>query len=159
MNPRIEIIEEKKLVGKKLTMSYANYRVGELWGFFMPRRKEISNSLSNDLVSLVVYKPNHFDDFNPNNEFERWATVEVADFVNLPEEMETFVLSSGLYAVFHYIGSSTGIISFYQNIFTVWLPSSEYVLDDRPHFEILGEKYKNNDPLSEEDIFIPIKQK
>lgn len=159
MNPRIEIIEEKKLVGKKLTMSYANYRVGELWGSFMPRRKEISNSLSNYLVSLVVYKPNHFDDFNPNNEFERWATVEVADFVNVPEKMETFVLSSGLYAVFHYIGSSTGITSFYQNIFTVWIPNSEYVLDDRPHFEILGEKYKNNNPLSEEDIWIPIKQR
>jgi AraC family transcriptional regulator len=159
MNPRIEIIEEKKLVGKKLTMSYANYRIGELWGSFMPRRTEITNITSNDLISLVVYKPNHFDDFNPNNEFERWAAVEVDDFANIPVEMETFVLSSGLYAVFHYIGSSTGITSFYQNIFTAWLPNSEYELDDRPHFEILGEKYKNNDPLSEEDIWIPIKQR
>jgi AraC family transcriptional regulator len=159
MNPRIEIIEEKKLVGKKLTMSYANYRIGELWGSFMPRRKEISNSLSNDLVSLVVYKPNHFNDFNPTNEFERWATIEVEDFINVPAEMETFVLSSGLYAIFHYIGSTTGTASFYQNIFNVWLPNSEYELDYRPHFEILGEKYKNNDPLSEEDIFIPIKQR
>jgi AraC family transcriptional regulator len=159
MNPRIEIIEEKKLVGKKLTMSYANYRIRELWGSFMRRRKEISTSLSNDLVSLVVYKPNHFNDFNTTNEFERWASVEVDDFVNIPAEMETFILSSGLYAVFSYVGSTDGIASFYQNIFTDWFPNSEYVLDDRPHFEILGEKYKNNDPLSEEDIFIPIKQK
>ena len=159
MNLRIEIIEEKKLVGKKLTMSYANYRIGELWGRFMPRRKEITNNLSNELVSLVLYNSNHFNDFNPTNEFERWAAVEVEDFANVPAEMETFVLSSGLYAVFHYIGSTDGIASFYQNIFTVWLPNSEYELDDRPHFEILGEKYKNNDPLSAEDIFIPIKQK
>jgi AraC family transcriptional regulator len=159
MNLRIEIIEEKKLVGKKLTMSYANYRIRELWGRFMPRRKEITNNLSNELVSLVLYNSNHFNDFNPTNEFERWAAVEVEDFANVPAEMETFVLSSGLYAVFHYIGSTDGIASFYQNIFTVWLPNSEYELDDRPHFEILGEKYKNNDPLSEEDIFIPIKQK
>jgi AraC family transcriptional regulator len=157
MNPRIEIIEEKKLVGKKLTMSYANYRIGELWGSFMPRRKEITNNLSNELVSLVLYNSNHFNDFNPTNEFERWAAVEVEDFANVPAEMETFVLSSGLYAVFHYIGSTDGIASFYQNIFTVWLPNSEYELDYRPHFEILGEKYKNNDQLSEEDIFIPIK--
>jgi AraC family transcriptional regulator len=157
MNPRIEIIEEKKLVGKKLTMSYANYRIGELWGSFMPRRKEITNNLSNELVSLVLYNSNHFNYFNPTNEFERWAAVEVEDFANVPAEMETFVLSSGLYAVFHYIGSTDGIASFYQNIFTVWLPNSEYELDYRPHFEILGEKYKNNDQLSEEDIFIPIK--
>ena len=159
MNLRIEIIEEKKLVGKKLTMSYANYRIGELWGRFMPRRKEITNNLSNELVSLVLYNSNHFNDFNPTNEFERWAAVEVEDFANVPAEMETFVLSSGLYAVFHYIGSTDGIASFYQNIFTVWLPNSEYELDDRPHFEILGEKYKNNDPLSEEDIWIPIKHR
>lgn len=159
MNPKIEKIQEKKLVGKKLIMSYANYRIGELWGSFMPRRKEITNITSNDLISLVVYKPNHFDDFNPTNEFERWAAVEVDDFANIPAEMETFVLSSGLYAVFHYIGSNDGIASFYQNIFTVWLSNSEYELDDRPHFEILGEKYKNNDPLSEEDIFIPIKSR
>ena len=159
MDTRIEIIEEKKLVGKKLTMSYANYRIGELWGRFMPRRKEITNNLSNELVSLVLYNSNHFNDFNPTNEFERWAAVEVEDFANVPAEMETFVLSSGLYAVFHYIGSTDGIASFYQNIFTVWLPNSEYELDDRPHFEILGEKYKNNDPLSEEDIWIPIKHR
>lgn len=159
MNPKIEIIEEKKLVGKKLTMSYANYRIGELWGSFMPRRKEISKGISNDLVSLLVNKPNHFDNFNLNNEFERWATVEVADFVNVPDEMETFVLSSGLYAVFHYIGSTTGIAIFYQNIFTIWLPNTDYILDYRPHFEIIGEKYKNNDPLSEEQIWIPIKQR
>jgi AraC family transcriptional regulator len=159
MTPRVETTNEKKLVGKKLLMSYANYRIGELWSGFMPRRKEITNSLSNDLISLVVYQPNHFDNFNPTNEFYRWATVEVADFVDVPDEMERYVLSSGLYAVFHYIGSSTGISIYYQNIFNVWLPSSEYHLDDRPHFEILGEKYKNNDPLSEEDIWIPIKPK
>jgi AraC family transcriptional regulator len=37
--------------------------------------------------------------------------------------------------------------------------SKEYELDDRPHFEILGDKYKNNDPNSEEEIWIPIKLK
>jgi hypothetical protein len=32
------------------------------------------------------------------------------------------------------------------------------MLDNRPHFEILGEKYKNADPDSEEDVYIPVKQ-
>jgi AraC family transcriptional regulator len=39
------------------------------------------------------------------------------------------------------------------------VPASNYDLDDRPHFEILGDKYKNGDPNSEEDIWIPIKPK
>jgi len=159
MTPRIETSIEKKLVGKSMRMSYANYRIGELWGSFMPRRKEISNNLTNDLISMVIYEPTHFANFNPTNEFERWAAVEVSNFDNVPEGMEAFTLPSGLYAVFLYKGTSSGISNFYQNIFTVWIPNSAYALDDRAHFEILGEKYKNNDPSSEEEIWIPIKMK
>ena len=159
MISRIETINEKKLVGKRMTMCYADYRIGELWGSFMPRRKEITNTLTNDLISLVVYAPNHFIDFKPTNEFERWATVEVENFNKVPDEMETYNLSSGLYAVFNYKGMSSGASAFFQYIYTEWVPNSNYILDDRAHFEVLGEKYKNNDPSSEEEIWIPIKAK
>lgn len=159
MTPRIETINEKKLVGKRLRMSFANYNVSELWQTFMPRRKEINNNLTDDLISMVVYKPTHFADFKPTNEFERWATVEVSDFNNLPEEMETFVLPKGQYAVFLHIGNTKEFTKTFQFILGTWLPSSEYLLDDRPHFEVLGDKYKNNDPNSEEEIWIPIRPK
>ncbi len=159
MTPKIQISNEKKLVGKRMTMSYADYRIGQLWGSFMPRRKEITNGLSNDLISMVVYQPSHFIDFKPTNEFERWAAMEVDNFDHVPNEMETYTLPAGLYAVFLYKGTSTDIASFYQNIFTVWLPNSAYALDERAHFEVLGEKYKNNDLSSEEEIWIPIKEK
>ena len=158
MTPKIQISNEKKLVGKRMTMSYADYRIGQLWGSFMPRRKEITNGLSNDLISMVVYQPSHFIDFKPTNEFERWAAMEVDNFDHVPNEMETYTLPAGLYAVFLYKGTSTDIASFYQNIFTVWLPNSAYALDERAHFEVLGEKYKNNDLSSEEEIWIPIKE-
>ena len=72
--------------------------------------------------------------------------------------MEAFILTGGLYAVFDYKGLNTDH-SIYQYIFGTWLPNSDYVLDNRPHFEILGDKYKNNDPTSEEEIWIPIKPK
>jgi len=158
MTPSIETSSERKLVGMRRSMSLANNRTGELWRSFMPRRSEITNSLTNDLISLVVYKPTHFTDFKLTNEFERWAAVEVESLDNVPSEMESFVLPAGLYAVFHYRGLSTDN-SIFQYIFGTWLPGSDYVLDDRPHFEILGDKYKNNDPASEEDIWIPIKPK
>ncbi|MDX1904378.1 MAG: GyrI-like domain-containing protein [Thermonemataceae bacterium] len=158
MTPRIENLFEKKLIGKRLTMSLANNRTGELWQNFMSKRREISNNITNDLISMQVYKPTHFADFKPSNEFEKWATVEVTNFENVPTEMETFSLAGGLYAVFDYKGSSNDP-SVFQYIFGTWLPSSDYVLDDRPHFEVLGDKYKNNDPNSEEEIWIPIKPK
>lgn len=156
--PRIETISDKKLVGKRLNMSFTNYRIGELWRSFVPERAKITNNLNGDLISMVIYSPGHFTNFHPANEFERWAAVEVADFHNVPEAMETCVLPGGLYAVFHYKGLNTDNAIF-QYILGTWLPASEYILDNRPHFEILGEKYKNNDPESEEEIWIPVKLK
>jgi AraC family transcriptional regulator len=158
MNPRIETLKEKKLIGQRITMSLANNKTGELWKNFMLRRKEITNIVSGELISMAVYKPSHFINFNPANEFEKWATVEVPDFNNVPNNMETFTLKDGLYAVFHYKGSSNDMRIF-QYIFGTWLPASEYLLDNRPHFEVLGDKYKNADPNSEEEIWIPVKKK
>jgi AraC family transcriptional regulator len=158
MTPRIQHLPEKKLIGKKLTMSLVNNKTAELWKSFMPQRNAIENKLNNDFISMQVYSPTHFVQFNPSNEFEKWATVEVVNFDNVPANMETFVLPSGLYAVFHYKGLSSDS-SIFQYIFGTWLPSSGYLLDARPHFEVLGEKYKNNDLTSEEEIWIPIKEK
>jgi AraC family transcriptional regulator len=158
MEPRVETLNEKKLVGKQLTMSLSDNKTGELWRSFMPRRKEITNNLTNDFISMAIYKPAHFADFKPTNDFEKWATVEVTDFDNVPNELETFILTGGLYAVFDYKGSSNDN-SIFQYIFGVWLPNSVYLLDDRPHFEVLGDKYKNADPDSEEEIWIPIRTK
>jgi len=124
----------------------------------MPRRKEIVNNLTSDLVSLQVYEPGHFEDFNPGREFEKWALVEVSDVTNVPTGMEVFNCPKGTYAVFLYKGSSQDK-SIFKYIFSSWLPSSAYVIDDRPHFEVLGAKYKNGDPESEEEIWIPVKRR
>ena len=151
---RIEIISEKKLVGKRLQMSFANNKTAELWRSFMPRRKEIENTVSPDLFSLQNYNQiNPFLNFNPEEVFEKWAVIEVSSFENIPEDMEAFTLVEGKYAVFSHKGQSTDIFMY---IFNTWLPQSNYQLDHRPHFEILGEKYKNNHPDSEEEIWIPI---
>jgi len=157
MEPRIEISNEKKLVGKRLTMSLSENKTGELWKSFMPGSKEIANRVSEDLISMQIYNTNYFIGFDPANEFEKWAAIEVKDFNNVPKGMETFTLPGGLYAVFDYKGSSTDS-NIFQYIFGSWLPNSDYLLDNRPHFEVLGEKYKNADPDSEEEIWIPIRQ-
>lgn len=157
IKPRIEHLSKKKFIGKKLHMSLADNKTGELWKSLMPRRNEIANKKSNELFSLQVYhEPVRLGDLN--HEFEKWALVEVTDFESVPKEMETFELEPGLYAVFHYKGLNTDNRIFIY-IFNDWLPGSDYELDDRPHFEVLGEKYKNGDPNSEEEIWIPIRNK
>jgi len=158
MEARIETLEEKKLVGRRLRMSLTNNKTAQLWGSFAPLIKGIKNKIGNDKISMQLYDVEHHNNFSPNSEFEKWATIEVSNFDAIPEEMETFTLHGGLYAVFDYKGASNdGRI--FQYIFMTWLPQSNYQLDNRPHFEVLGDKYKNNDPNSEEEIWIPIKMK
>lgn len=158
IQPIITSISAKKLIGIQKTMNLVNYNIGELWGAFGPRRVEIKNNVNAELISLAVYPNDYFESFSPSRNFQRWALVEVTDFNFVPNQMEGFDLPSGLYAVFHYQGLNSDS-SIFQYIYNVWLPQSEYRLDDRPHFEILGEKHKNNDPLSEEEIWIPIRKK
>lgn len=158
MNPRIEHLPEKKLIGHHLTMSLVHNKTRQLWSQFAPRIKEIQDRVSEDKISMQIYPPLFHEQFNPTNEFIKWATVEVHDFENIPEGMSSFLLEEGLYAVFDYKGSSADNAIF-QYIFSEWIPNSTYVVDHRPHFEVLGTKYKNNDPSSEEEIWIPIKKK
>ena len=159
MKPRIETLSEKKLIGKRITMSLSNNKTAELWKSFMPRRKEIQNCIGTNLYSMQIYDPLYFSNFDSNADFEKWATIEVTYFDKVPDEMEAFTLIGGLYTVFSHKGDASSAPKTFQYIFTTWLPNSDYLLDNRPHFEILGEKYKNNDPTSEEEIWIPIKLK
>ena len=100
-----------------------------------------------------------FIKFNPSTHFTKWAAAEVLSFEEVPANMETLIIHAGLYAVFFHKGSNTDN-STHQYIFQNWLPTSDqYILDARPHFEVLGESYKNGDPSSEEEIWIPIKLK
>lgn len=159
MKPRIEILSEKKLIGKRMNMSLADNKTGLLWREFMQHRKTITNQIGIELYSMQLLSPAYFENFNPAAEFEKWAAAEVRDFDSVPAGMETFTLPGGLYAVFFYKGAASEGAKIFQYIFGEWLPASKYVLDDRPHFEILGEKYKNDSPDSEEEIWIPVKLK
>jgi AraC family transcriptional regulator len=158
MNPRIEILGELKLIAQRMTMSLSNNKTHELWHNFMRRREEIANTVGKALYSIQLYDDNYFKIFSPHSTFEKLAAIEVTNFDIVPPEMEAFTLSSGLYAVFLHKGAAPTAPATYNYIFSTWLPESEYLLDNRPHFEVLGEKYKNDHPDSEEELWIPIKK-
>ena len=156
MKPRIKTFPTTKFIGKNLSFTYADYRAFELWSSFMPKRKEIQNAIGSELYNIQI-NPEDFD-FQPNTPFVKWAAVAVTSFDFIPDDMESLEIEEGLYAVFTYKGNQSNVAAFFNSIYTEWLPSSGYQLDSRPQFEILGEKYKNNSPESEEEIWIPIKK-
>ncbi len=160
MTPRIEILPPKKLIGLSIRMSLANDQTFALWSKFMPQRRHLKNVVSSEFFSMQVYdRPIDFREFTPYIEFTKWATIEVSEVVDLPEGFETYELQGGLYAVFIHKGTPADFPKTMQYIFGQWLPASNYELDHREHFELLGEKYKNNDPASEEEVWIPIRKK
>lgn len=57
---------------------------------------------------------------------------------------------------FLYQGPANAGATVFRYILQEWLPASAYMLDNRPHFEVLGEKYTNEGSASEEGIWIPI---
>ena len=80
LEPRIETLEEEKLVGKRIRISFSDYKTSDLWRTFMPRRKEIKNTVGSDLFSVEVYPEGFFDKLDSKADFEKWAAIEVADF-------------------------------------------------------------------------------
>ncbi len=159
MNVPVNIVTSpsRTLVGMRRELSLSNYDVAVLWQQFMPRRKEINNTLSNDLFSLAIYPSNYFEAFDPNKLFTRIAAVEVNNIDQVPSGFEIVNIPESFYAVFHYKGSNN-TNAIFEYIYSTWIPASGYRLDDRPHFEVLGEKYKNGSADSEEEIWIPIKK-
>jgi len=161
LNPKTINLPTTKLLGMWMEMSLAKNKTGMLWGQFMPRRKEIRNSVNNDLYSMQVYdKSLKMADFNLETVFIKWAAIEVTDFGIIPEGMEAYTITGGKYVVFRHKGPVQGFVKRINYIHEEWLPNSDYKLDAREHFEILGEKYLGpNNPNSEEDVWIPIRDK
>ena len=158
MHLRIETLPEKKLVGKTLRMSLAKDQTHQLWSGFMPERNLIQNKVGTDFLSVQLYDPAlSFNDFSPQTEFAKCAMVEVSEFKNIPRGMETLTLVGGLYAVFLHKGRVQDFPKTMEYVFGQWLPNSNYEVDLRAHFEVLGAQYKPNSGDSEEEVFIPIR--
>lgn len=158
MDFKICEIEAKKIIGKRLMNSFNNNQTFRLWNSFMKEKYLIQNQLNNHLLSIEIYPNNFFNLFNPNTNFEKWAAVEVNNFDEVPKEFEKLLIPSGLYAVFVHKGKAVDGPKTFNYIFNTWLPQSGYMIDNRPHFELMTEKYKQDSDDSEEELFIPIKQ-
>ena len=157
MDATIRQLQRTGLIGLKSRMSFARNQTKELWQSFMPRRKEIKNSLGDDLYSVEIYnETSFFRHFDPEKSFEKWAAIAVAEAKDVPTGMAALEIPAGQYAVFLYRGKASDASQAYRYIFGDWLPKSGLTLDNRPHFAVMGEKYRGDQPESEEEIWIPV---
>jgi AraC family transcriptional regulator len=147
--PRIEFIAEKRLIGHRLEMSLLIDKTAQLWSRFMPRRNEIDGRVGSDFISMQMYNRSKGSPLAADTLFEKSTVV--------PEGMECHRLNAGKYAVFDYQGPASGAPDLFRFIFMEWLPKTDFEIDNREHFEVLGEGYSPNDPAAQEAVWIPIK--
>ncbi len=150
-------LPETHLVGKHLLVSITNGRIQELWKSFMPIRPQIQHTTGKALYSIELYPDlAFFKMLDVERTFTRWAAVEVKEIQNLPKGLEALTIPAGRYAVFTYRGTEHQAQGVFQYIYGTWFPESAYELDHRPHFAKMEERYKGNDPDSEEEFWFPI---
>ena len=153
LTPKIKTIEKFTAVGLKTRTALSQEAIVSLWRSFMPKLKTIQGRIDSDLIALQDYRRS--DPKDPTSAFDMWALTKVRVGTTAPTSLQMLDVSGGLYAIFLLKGHDvTGLM---DEIMNEWLPTSDYMLDNsRPHFQVMGDKYKNNQPDSEEDFYIPL---
>lgn len=154
--PQIVPLPARQVIGKRMEMSQAADQTPALWQRFMPHKKNIPGA--GNLISTNLYPAGYFNRFDPAARFEKWAATEVAGPAEPPDGLESFIIPAGLYAGILYRGLPQDFFATGRYVYSEWLPQSGYAMDQRPHFFVMGHRYKHNDPSSEEEFWIPVKK-
>lgn len=154
---RKEVLEPLHLAGLHFRTCMAENRTFELWNNFMKRRTELGVKEGDHLYSIQQFESGlSMATFTPTTLFEKWAAAKHDADKTLPEGFDNITLH-GLYAVFLHKGTVTDFGKTLNYIYGTWMPASGYTTDEREHFTVMGEKYRNNDNASEEEVWVPIK--
>ena len=156
---KIETLPELKMLGfcSAMTLEKNAILTKALWQKFMKVYIAANGSIRHDLFSIQLFdKAIDYNNINANTTFVKWAAAESSRFKNRPNSMGTIVIPQGKYAVFNHFGPASTFYKTIDFIHKEWLPNSKFVIDARPHFEVLGKKYKPNNSDSEETIWIPV---
>ncbi len=135
---RIETYPETSVIGMSCKMSLINNLTSTVWQSFMKERSLVKNRVSDEFLSIQIYPLGYFEKFNPETVFTKWAGVAVSEETDVPHDMQAYRIPKGLYAVFNYKGLSSDAHHAFRFIFEEWVPQSGYIVDARPHFEVIG---------------------
>lgn len=156
IHPRFESLPPIPVVGMKMEMNFVVDKTTELFRTFMPQRKNI-DAINADIYCIQEFDgPINYSKFDPGKMYFKRAAMAVTEDALIPENMEKFVIPGGEYLVFTFKGIPADFPEVLRHVFTEYLPLKGYAPDHRPHFQLLGEKYKNNDANSEEWVFVPV---
>ncbi|WP_232699460.1 GyrI-like domain-containing protein [Brevibacillus daliensis] len=160
-----EILSGIRIMGIKKEMNLDQNRFMEIWSQFYTRSREISqkNLFVNQEVAYGICTadgPINQMEMTSGTRFMGIAGMESTKQKDIPEGFCIHTIPKGSYAVFRHQYTGATLRDTYDYIWCTWLPSSEYVMDDRDNFERYGPEFTSiDDPTSIIYLYIPIKRK
>lgn len=137
------------LYGISVSGSLLNMPIKTLWQNY---KAQWQGERPKSLINLQRYPTGYHKAFNPATPYEQWAGTFNQSAIDQPS---TLAVPSGKYLKLLRRGNpNDGRV--FEYLFTQLLPAKGYTVDDRPHFEVLGENYSQMAEIAEEEIWIPI---
>jgi AraC family transcriptional regulator len=147
----IREMPEFRVIGKQITTSMQNNTIPQLWGEYWsdpsrPMQFEVA-------VGLCFCE----DEDCAEDTFQYMAGVVVKDGRPVPQGMIERIVPAARYAVFTHKGPLSLYGETVQKLYSEWLPNSGLELAPGDHIEWYDCRFKDEDPESEIDIYMPVK--
>lgn len=151
MEPKILELDGFKFVGLRYFGDNKNQEIKGLWGEFNKNCDKFKHVKTNSpAIGLCIMIPGEMEKFEYSAGF----------MVDSTADMDPMFVSRDVppskYAVFTHKGLLTNLMETYQYIFGVWAKKTDYKINELLNFEWYDDRFKDNDPSSEFDIYIPI---
>ncbi len=158
MVPKIVMRDDIKLIGMEYFGNNANGEIPQLWGVFIPRSGEIKNAAPNGaFYGVCECKCEGECQCGNGGSFLYTAAREVTSLDAVPEGMISRTLPPAKYAVFTHRGPIATLNQTFEKIYTEWLAANNLVPNAAYGFEYYDERFKEDAPDSELDIYVPVK--
>ena len=147
-------LEESAFIGFSTETSLLQDRTEQVFKQLMIWRTGSKEYREQPVYDIKVYPQSYFSAFDPNTTFKKWAAVKQLTEPS-EEDPKLFTLIEGTYLCF---ASDTRVSAqFFQELYTSWLPRSQYELDARPHFDKIWPNPEQRGAILREEIYIPVK--
>lgn len=155
LKPRLETKSSIPLIGMHATFisglapdTNAPQVIGPLWERFNARRGSLPARHPEVSYGYLCYgeapNPEREDEFN------YLAGIEVDPEAPVPEGMEAVAIPEGLYAVFEHVGPIWTFQETLRQIYSAWLPASDYACSGLGDVERYDERWS---PDGEDSVF------
>lgn len=159
IEPRFEEREEFVIAGYRKHTRDGVHVIGEAWFDLKSNINAIDRKNEHTMYGFEDYAEEFCQE--PLS-FYYMAGVEVEKDTPLPEGMYRKVLPKAEYAVFTVNGNNAGgeIGKAFQYIYFVWLPNSEYCIDESAlfDFEYYDERWDCQFGAAQMDIYVPVRR-